>query len=116
MRKIALLVAALAMVSLVTPASAQSDYPNRPIKIFVTIPPGVDLHGVDARVARNAFRQPPTNPGLPAVGEARLADERAAQGNEVDLAAADGRFQPLDIPVAAHQDHRDGQIEAFCVG
>jgi tripartite-type tricarboxylate transporter receptor subunit TctC len=41
MRKLALLGAALAFaVSLVTPAAAQSDYPTRPVKIFVTIPPG----------------------------------------------------------------------------
>src|SRR5215475_10807335 len=40
MRKIALLAGALVALSLSTPVFAQSDYPNRPIKIFVTIPPG----------------------------------------------------------------------------
>ena len=40
MSRIAMLAALLLAVSLGGPAAAQTDYPNRPVKIFVTIPPG----------------------------------------------------------------------------
>jgi tripartite-type tricarboxylate transporter receptor subunit TctC len=86
MRKIALLVAALAAVSFVTPASAQSDYPNRPIKIFVTIPPG----GAPDIAARLVATYLTEQNGWQVIVENRPGANGNIAGDQVSKSAPDG--------------------------
>jgi tripartite-type tricarboxylate transporter receptor subunit TctC len=86
MRKIALFVAALAALALVTPASAQSDYPNRPIKIFVTIPPG----GAPDIAARLVATYLTEQNGWQVIVENRPGANGNIAGDQVSKSAPDG--------------------------